>query len=233
MALAVLAKREGDACGARAAGAADAMDIRFGIGRQIVIDDVADAVDIEAASGNVGGYENVQPAVAETGQHSFAGGLRLVAVDGVGFDALLFKLAGDLIGAVLGTGEDQGTMAVGVADDLIQQRLLVAVFDEVNLLFDALDRGGRRRNADRHRIVQQAVGQARNVVGHSGRKEQRLPFGGQMRNDALEIGEEAHIEHAVGFVEDEHFQFVQADAALRRSSRAIGPAWRSECERLW
>ena len=44
------------------------------------------------------------------------------------------------------------------------------------------------------------------------REEQRLAIGGHGRHDSLDGGQEAHVEHAVGFVQNQH-----ADAAeIRR-----------------
>src|SRR5712691_6777393 len=53
-ALAAVAERQGDARGAGARGAADAMDVALGVGRQLVVDDVGHAVDIDAARSEVG-----------------------------------------------------------------------------------------------------------------------------------------------------------------------------------
>ena len=53
-ALVVGAEREGDALGAGARGAADAVDILLGHVGQVVIDDVADARDVDPARGDVG-----------------------------------------------------------------------------------------------------------------------------------------------------------------------------------
>ncbi len=49
---------------------------------------------------------------------------------------------------------------------------------------------------------------------------------GQEANDAPDIGDEAHVEHAIGLVEDEHFDARQVDRALLRRGRAGGPASR-------
>ena len=46
-------KRHGGARRSRPAGAADTVHIRFRFGRQVVVDDVGDVVDIQAAGGDV------------------------------------------------------------------------------------------------------------------------------------------------------------------------------------
>ena len=88
----VIAERDRDAVGAGARGAADAVDVGFRDVRQVVIDDVADAVDVDAAGGDVGGDQDAQLAVAEVGERALALVLRLVAVDGLGGDAGLLQM---------------------------------------------------------------------------------------------------------------------------------------------
>ncbi len=48
---------------------------------------------------------------------------------------------------------------------------------------------------------------------HGGREEQRLAGEGQHLADALDVGDEAHVEHAVGLVDDEDFHRVQKELA--------------------
>ena len=47
-----------------AAGAADAVHVGFGVVRNVVVDHVADAIDVEAARGDVGGDEDVEVAAS-------------------------------------------------------------------------------------------------------------------------------------------------------------------------
>ena len=63
-------KRDGDAAGAGARGAADAVDIAFRLVRQIEIDDVGDAGHVDAARGDVGRHQHAGAAGAEALQRS-------------------------------------------------------------------------------------------------------------------------------------------------------------------
>ena len=105
--LVMRAERDRDAVGAGARGAADAVHVAFRDVGQIEVDDVADAIDVDAAGGDVGRHQRSHPAVAEVLQHALALVLRLVAVDRFGRDAVLVQAADHLVGAVLGAGEDQ------------------------------------------------------------------------------------------------------------------------------
>src|SRR6476646_5283194 len=105
--LLVIAERNRDALGAGARGAADAVDVGFRNVRQVVIEHVADAVDVDAARGDVGRDQRAQFAVTEVGEHALALVLRFVAMDRLGVVTGFFQTAHDLVGAVLGAGEDQ------------------------------------------------------------------------------------------------------------------------------
>ncbi len=83
-ALAGIAERKRDAVGAGAAGAADAVHVGFWFQRQIVVDHVANAVDVDAARSEVGGHEHTERSLAESQQGALARRLRFVAVNGVG-----------------------------------------------------------------------------------------------------------------------------------------------------
>jgi hypothetical protein len=75
-------------------------------------------------------------------------------------------------------------------------------------------RGGRLRlDLDAYGLVQEAVGQALDLRRHGCREEQGLPREGEEFADALDIGNEAHIQHAVGFVDDEDLDAVQQELA--------------------
>lgn len=63
-------------------------------------------------------------------------------------------------------------------------------------------------------IAEQIVGELLDFVGYRCRKEQRLTFLRQHGHDATDVGDEAHVQHAVGFVEDEHFHAFQRQRTL-------------------
>ena len=89
------------------AGATDAMQVVGGHHRQLVVDDVRQLLDVEAARRDLGRDQQRDPSRLEVVQRSHALRLRLVAVDRGGGDAVLPQLLGELVGAVLGAGEDE------------------------------------------------------------------------------------------------------------------------------
>src|SRR5215212_10385942 len=109
-ALAAVAERQGDARGAGTRGAADAMDVALGVGRQLVVDDVRDARDVDAARGEIGGDQHAGLAAAEIVERLLARVLALVAVDRLGDDTTVLQRLGDAVGAALGAGEDNDAL---------------------------------------------------------------------------------------------------------------------------
>src|SRR5258705_3125178 len=93
-----LAKRDRDSFRAGTRGAADAMHVALRNVWKIIVDDVADAVDVDAARRDIGGYQRSHVARPERCQHALALVLRLVAVDRLGSEAGLGQRANDLIG---------------------------------------------------------------------------------------------------------------------------------------
>ena len=94
--------------------------------------------------------------------------------------------------------------------------------------------GGRRRagDFDAHRIVQERVGEAGDFRRHGRREEQRLAGERHQLADALDVGNEAHVEHAVGFVDDQDLDagqqqlaaFGEIEQAARRRDEHVGAA---------
>ena len=65
-----------------------------------------------------------------------------------------------------------------------------------------------------YRVAEDLPGQPGDHRRHGRGEEQRLLAGGQAGDDPLEVGQEAHVEHAVGLVEDEGVQVVEAGLVL-------------------
>ena len=79
------------------------------------------------------------------------------------------------------------------------------------------------RDLDADRVGQERVGEALDLRRHGRREEQRLAGEGQQLADALDVGDEAHVEHAVGLVDDEDLDAGQQElAALEMIEQAAG-----------
>ena len=96
---------------------------------------------------------------------------------------------------------------------------------------------GRRRRADAgdfdaHRVLQELLGEARDFGRHRGREEQRLARERHQLADPLDVRDEAHVEHAVGLVDDEDLDageqqlaaLVEVEQAAGRRDQHVGAA---------
>ncbi len=135
-------------------------------------------------------------------------------MDRGGRQAVLGQVLGETVGAVLGTGEDQHLFPGADGYQVRQQGALLRSRQAEHALLDALDRGVRRRYLDAFRVVQELVGEVDDVFREGCREQQVLALGRQLGENLLHIVDEAHVEHAVGFVEDEDFHVGQVDLVL-------------------
>ena len=167
--------------------------------------------------------QHVDVAGAERLERLLAGALAEVAVHGADLEAALGQLVGDLLRGALGAGEDhRRAAAVGLQHagdhlDLVQR---VRAVDE--LLGGVVGgRGVRRLGPDVRRLVHERAGQRDDRARHGRREQHRLPLGGDLPQDALDVGQEAQVEHLVGLVEHQHRQPAELQVALlgRSSSR--------------
>ena len=147
-------------------------------------------------------------AAAERIQRCGARRLIQVAVQRRGVEAVTNQRAVQLRDLALAIAEDDGVLeVVGGADGAAQRVALVMRLAAGlhQLLQDRGDGGGGLRHLDLHRIVQELLGDAPDLRRHGGGEEQRLARERHELADALDVRDEAHVEHAVGFVDDEQF----------------------------
>src|SRR5262249_35570902 len=85
------------------------------------------------------------------------------------------------------------------------------------------NRRRRARNLDLDRIVQELFGDAPDLRRHRGGEEQGLARERHQLADTLDVGDEAHVEHAVGFVDDQELDACeQQPTALEVIEQAAG-----------
>ena len=133
-------------------------------------------------------------------------------------DAGALQVPDDAVGAVLGAGEDERAVDLGVHG--LQHRAsssacFSAWLTKMTRLLDAL--GGRRlrRHRDLHRIVQELRRRARrSPCGIVAEKNRLWRFLRQHADDALQRMDEAEVEHLVGLVEDEDLDVAEVERAL-------------------
>ncbi len=83
------------------------------------------------------------------------------------------------------------------------------MIDLDDALGDALDGRGDRRHRHPRRIPQHRLGEFGDILRHRRREEQRLPLDRQLGDDLPDVVDEAHVEHAVGLVEDQELDLSE------------------------
>ena len=204
---------------AGAAGAADAVHVVVGMDRHIEIIDVADVGNIEAAGSDVGGDQQRDFVLAELLERGRARRLIHVAVQRLHRKAVAQQRAmqrGDVAFAI---AEDDGVLhALGGANQAAQRVALLGAVaaGPGQELGCGGDGGGRSGDFDAHRIAEKLLGDAPDFRRHGGGEEQRLAGERYELADALDVGDETHVQHAIGLVDDE-----ELDAAEQKPSALV------------
>ncbi len=131
-------------------------------------------------------------------------------MDRHGSDAGVGELLGEILGALAGVGEEH-RRAVGV-DQLLRRAQAGDGVDP----HEAMLGGGHRNLADEvvaDRVVLVVADQLVDVTVERRRVEQRLALGGHLLEQLAHLGEEAHVGHPVGFVDDDDLDPVEGDRA--------------------
>src|SRR5690606_27291665 len=159
---------------AQARGAADTVDVVLGVERQVVVVDVLDAVDVQAAGGHVGGDQDLELALLEPRQQGLALFLRHVAGKHAHAVAGALQRPGDALDEDLGVDEHHGPRALAAGQQAEQQRKLLVVGRQVHALADL--GVGDVFAFDHHlfRLVHVLVGELEHAVAEGGREQQRL-----------------------------------------------------------
>ena len=207
-------QRDRLATGTGATGATDAMHIIFGHIGQLVIHDVRQLIDIDTARRDVSRAQHLQAAALEFSQRPRARALALVAVNGQRSDAVLVQLFGQPVGTVLGAHKHQHLLPLVFLDQIREQFAFTVAIHRVHLLANDLDGGIAACHLDHRRRVEQAVGKRLDLGGKSCREQEVLPALGQERQNALDVADETHVEHAVGFIKYEDLNMREIDRAL-------------------
>ena len=183
---------------------------------QLVVHDVRQLIDVEPARRDIGRDEDPYRAALEVCERARPRALALVAMDRGGAEAVALELLGQTVGAVLRSCEHEHLLPVAGADEPRQHIALLAFVDEVRSLLDLLGRRVAPADLDTDGGMQQLRRERANVVRKRGGEQQALPLARQHRDDAANVGQETHVEHAIGLVEHEDLDVPQVDGALLR-----------------
>jgi hypothetical protein len=209
------AERNRSTFGATTAGTADTVDIAFRVVRQVIVDDVRDARNVDTTCSNIGRNQNRELAIAEVAQDFLTDALLFVAMDRVTVNAFIAKLERQFVGISLGFGEDQNTFDFVTVQELNQKRHLVMAFHEHAKLGHTIGYAGLRCSFNLDRVFEQTVGQVFDFGRHGCREHHGLVVVRQKFSNGQNVFGEAHVKHTVGFIKDEDFDIVKTNGVTR------------------
>ena len=205
-----------NAGGAGAAGAADAVHVVFRIFRQIEVDHVADVVDMDAAPGNVGCNEHADFALFESIERRQAFALRHFARQHFARDVFPAQIFVQVARRVAAVREHHHA----------RQRFRFAPSRRAACLCSRPTTSQNFCSTESTATFSGSIAtctgssvhdvrEPHHVVIERRAEEQRLAFAFVRRlvDDAAHVGNETHVEHAIGFVDHEHFHAAEIDDA--------------------
>ena len=209
-------ERDSDARCTSATRAANAVQVGLLILGALVVDDVRDIVNVDATRGDVGGDQHVDLARAECAKRLLARTLAKIAVHGTHGEAALGEFIARLLRATLGLGEHHREFAAIGLQDARKKFDLVHGVHAPHMLLDRIDRGvvvAGIAGANVRGVRHVATREIDDLPGHRCGEQHRLALVGDHRHDALNVGQEAHVEHLVGLVEHQHAHVRQVHVA--------------------
>ena len=111
-------------------------------------------------------------------------------------------------------GEHDATGHHLTLNDIDEQLTLVLLLDKGDVLFNAVGCSRFRTDVHPNGVVQHRRGQRTDGIGHGRTEQQILSSVGHEVQNALHVVAEAHIQHAVRFVENEMRDFAQVHVTL-------------------
>ncbi|MNZ67232.1 hypothetical protein D3C78_854700 [compost metagenome] len=197
------------------AGTANTVYVLVAAARHIEVDHQIQAVDVQAARGDVGGNQNLGAALFQALDGQLAVFLILVTVQDERFVVLGHQMTVDAVSHHPGVGEDD-RFVVGL---VFQQPLDDLLFVLVVVGSDDLLAGtfGQLADTVEHQVLRgfqhlaDHVAQAGTASG--GGEQHGLLAVRALVAQTLDVFGKAHVEHAVGFVENDHLDMLQVQVA--------------------
>ena len=227
IAILVVEERDGLTGVAGAARAADAMHVLVDVGGQVEVDDELDVGDVETARRHRRGDQDGPAGAAEGAQRLLALRLALVAVYADGRIVLVLQVALELVGAALRLHKDERQRVRIGAQQVDEKRALLVLLDPLEALRDHHGRAAHASHRQEDVVVEEVARQHLYLLGKGGREHHGLTQADAGHVASLDnvayLRLEAHVEHAVGLVQHQVGDVLEADlAALVQVDEAAG-----------
>ena len=213
--LARLVERDRAAAAPDPAGPTDPVHVDVGRYRDVEVDDVRDADDVEPAGCDVGRDQQRQPPVLEGDHHAVARALSHVPVQRLDVHPAVAQRPVQLIAADLRPHEHERLLRALGLEHLDESVRLLAGLDLERELLDRVDRQRRGLDLDQDRVVQVLVGEPADLRRHRRGEQRRLATRRRQRQDPLDVFQEPEVEHLVSLVEHDEAARVQHQRMAR------------------
>src|SRR5437879_7149392 len=197
-----------------AAGPADAMDVIFWVLRHIIVNDVADAGDVETARRDVGRDHHFVFATLETLERFDALALCAIRMENGHRMIAFFELMGNAVRAVFRSAKNQGAIEIGAFEQRHEQIEFLFRGDGIDGMRDRFRRGTAHPNFNQLGIAQHPGRESLDLGRKRCRKEQRLSIGRDFFDNPAPVGQKSHVEHAIDFIEHENADVAKMERAL-------------------
>ena len=167
---------------------------------------MADAVDMQPATGHIGGHQQLQFAVGEVFQNTHAFFLTHIAGENADGKTVAGQITGDAFAGALFIDKDHAALNAGFAQQMHQQRKFVVHARVIERFGNARRGQVALFRPDLFRRVHMFVGQLQHPVRERGGKHQRLALiiFGQSMQHKTQILDKAQIKHAIRLVDNQH-----------------------------
>ncbi|MNV39689.1 hypothetical protein D3C71_1312760 [compost metagenome] len=126
-----------------------------------------------------------------------------------GLEAFALQAARQTSTTELAVDEDERLLDTPGLEHLVDGTALVVVIGAVEALLHGGGRFVRAGHLDGDGVLQVAAGQALDLGRERGAEQERGALLGQEREDALQVGQKADVQHAVGLVEHDVLDLVE------------------------
>lgn len=194
----------------------DTVDVVLAVGRQVVVDDQRNLLDIDTTGQKVSGDQDTRRTGTELLHDNITLGLVHVTVHGRDGEVTGSELVGEPVDLSAGVAEDD---SLGDSDGLVEigegvELPLLLLNGNVELL-DTFEGELVLLDENTDGVTHELGGDLEDVLGHGGGKENNLGRLGEELEDVVDLLGETARQHLIGLVENEHLHGVGLeDAAL-------------------
>ena len=179
------------------------MDMGVGIGGHFVVNHHRQVVDVQASCSHVGRDQHRTTAIGKAHQHFVTLALIKLAVQGLRGKSSRDQAVGHVGGITSGIAEHQRRLWPLHRQQTHQRIEAALVVDFIKALLDRCQ-CLTVINGNCDGITLDPLADLANAIGIGSRKQQGLARPRRLRDQRTDGIEEAHVEHAVGFVEYQH-----------------------------